>query len=277
MPRSPDPWTLEIKIRAFRHPVLEGPIFLLAKKFGIAYHRAMINFKKLLLCLGLLSLSGCSSTGLDLNSLNRKAVLEPDSKLSLSIANFSTPLKMNPIQDGWFHKTFRLKNPMTISFGKKEGRSAIRLETKNSASMLVRHTDIKIQDYPNLKWLWRTDKTIKSSVDETTPKGDDSPARIYLQFSSAEGETRGLELIWARQLKRGHTKKTHGYFHYVVRGKGDNLNQWYEEEVNLLQLYKKYWPEDKGQPRLELFSFFCDSDDTGGSSSSYFADVIIKK
>lgn len=225
----------------------------------------------------LLTLTGCKEAGIDPKSLNREAVLKASDSDRVIVASFKKPLQLDPIEKGWYHKTFRFTKPMDISFTQLKGVYGIKLTTNNSASMLIRHTSINIQVFSKLSWKWFVEKNIADKTDETTSKGDDSPARLYLQFKNQQGETRGLELIWGRQLKKGQTKKTHGYFHYVARGADDVIGKWYHEDIDLMALYKKYWPKDSGEVTVELFSFFCDTDNTGASSAAYFADVVLAK
>ena len=133
----------------------------------------------LALCLVTASLTACSG-GQRLN------VLVSDGSPSLAVMDFRRPLALDPLPDGWRHRTFFRTDPMQISFVAKECRSSIRLATHNSGSMLYRFTDLSLDQYPMLGWDWFVELPIASSVDETTKAGDDHPARAVRSISMGD-------------------------------------------------------------------------------------------
>ena len=98
----------------------------------------------------------------------------------------------------------------------------------------------------------------------------------FISFAVKGKKPRRIELIWARQLKRGQVKTTHDFDHYVVRGKSDKTNYWYEENINLKTIYETFW-QDKESARVDIIAFFCDSDDTDLETVSYFSGVRFQK
>ena len=119
---------------------------------------------------------------------------------------------MDPLPEGWRHRTFFRTDPMEISFVSKEGRPSIRLATHNSGSMLYRFTDLPIDQYPVLSWDWYVEQPIESEADETTKAGDDHPARLYLKFRSPNGDPHAMEIIWGnRKLRAGDWKYLRGF------------------------------------------------------------------
>src|ERR1700694_2910210 len=132
----------------------------------------------------------------------RLNVLVPDGSPSLVVMDFRKPLTLDPLPDGWHHRTFFRTDPMQISFVSKEGRPSIRLATHHSGSMLYRFTDLPLDQYPMLRWDWFVEQPIASEIDETTKAGDDHPARLYLKFRSANGETHAMEIIWGNRKLR---------------------------------------------------------------------------
>ena len=207
---------------------------------------------------------------------NRVNVVQAKGQDVVPLMDFSKPLQLKPITPGWHHKTFSFKDPMKLSFLKKDNFSALKCETKNAASMLFRHVDISLDEYPTLSWNWMVEKNITSPVDEKTADGDDSAARLFISFSVPNEEPRQMELIWARQLKRGSKKFTHHFNHFVVRGKNNSTQKWYSERLNLKKVYQEFW-KDKKPARIELISILCDTDNTGTSSAAYFSDIKSRK
>jgi len=192
--------------------------------------------------------------------------------------DFSQPPSLDPLSEGWHHRTFRRHPPMDISFVDKDGRAAIRLETHDSASMLFRWVDVPLDQYPLLSWNWFIEETIDSEEDEMTVAGDDHPARLYLTFESKSGDQHSMEIIWGNQdLRRGDWKhlKFFGFFsfpHFVANGGDENAGRWQAERVDLSDLYSTLWQDPRGA-RLIAIALFCDTDDTGARSVAYFSDI----
>lgn len=209
----------------------------------------------------------------------RENVLVPDGSPSFTLMDFRSPLPLDPVPAGWRHRTFLRHPPMEISFVTKEGRPAIRLATSDSASMLFRHVDVALDVYPELSWDWYIEQSIESPLDESTVAGDDQPARLYLEFESASGESHAMELIWGRQLRAGAWKiltfyRLFRFPHYVVNGGDEKLRRWLHERVDMGSLYRERFGDPKGAHLLEI-ALFCDSDDTDTESVAYFSDIRV--
>lgn len=213
----------------------------------------------------------------------RSGVLVADGAPVVSVMDFRSPVVLDPAPSGWRHRTFFRTAPMDIAFLAKDGRAAIRLETRASASMLYRFTDLDIGAYPQISWEWLVERPIVSALDERSGSaGDDHPARIYLKFRAADGAEHAMELIWGNvHLHAGDWKYLSSYFglrrfpHYVVRGGNENVGKWFREKVHLGELYRKLWGDPAGAHLIEV-ALFCDSDNTGASSLAYFADVRVE-
>jgi hypothetical protein len=192
------------------------------------------------------------------------------------VMDFATPFPLDPMPPGWYHRTFWTRAPMQISFATKDGVPALRCETRSSASMLFRHVDIDLADYPRLAWRWFIEVPIVSPLDERTRAGDDHPARLFLAFKTAMGEDRRMEIVWGNRLKAGDYKYIDKFPHYVADGGNDNVGRWHAEEVDLKAVYRHIW-RDGAPARVADIALFCDSDDTHTRSIAYFADVVMKR
>lgn len=206
----------------------------------------------------------------------RSHVLRPQGEAEIVIMDFAHPLGVDPMAPGWYHYKFFWHGPMHIEFITKDDVPAIKLSTRDSASMLIRHVAINLADYPWLSWQWYIEQPIESPVDEKTKKGDDHPARLFLVFEAGVGEIRPMEIIWGNKLEGGQYKYIDGFAHYVARGGNQNIKRWFTENVNLLEIYRKIWSDQKPVTLTEI-GLFCDSDDTDTASVSYFAKVLMKK
>ena len=214
---------------------------------------------------------------------NRVSVLVPDGAPSFTLMQFDRPLPLDPVPAGWYHRTFFRHPPMDISFVTKEGQRAIRLATNDSASMLFRYVEVALDDYPLLNWNWYVEQAIESELDEMTVEGDDHPARLFLSFESAEGESHAMEIIWGnRRLQRGDWKHLQfSWFgrpfpHFVANGGQENVGDWHQQSVDMKALYGELWGDPAGA-RLMAVALFCDTDDTDAESIAYFSDVRVEK
>lgn len=205
-------------------------------------------------------------------------VLRATSESELLVMDFSRPISIDPTEPGWYHLKFLTHPPMAFDFVSIDGIDALQFSTDDSASMLFRYVDIPLQEYPFLNWQWRVDETIVSEADPASRAGDDHPARLYVRFITEQGAARNMEIIWSNEKKAGEYKflDSDQFPHYVARGGDENLQQWWIEEINLLEIYKTLWP-DNVPANISLIAIFCDSDDTDSSSISYFSYVKVNK
>ncbi len=204
----------------------------------------------------------------------RTNVLEAHGEPVVTVMDFARPIPLDPLPAGWHHRIFWTRAPMSMSFAVKDGVPALRLETRGSASMLFRHVDIDLAQYPKLAWRWLIERPIDSPLDERTRAGDDHPARLFLTFRTAAGDARSMEIVWGNRLKRGDYKYIGGFPHYVANGGDENVGRWFRETVDLAAIYRTIWP-DAAPAHLHEVALFCDSDETNGWTVAYFADVAV--
>jgi hypothetical protein len=194
----------------------------------------------------------------------------------LVVMDFSSPITLDPVPEGWRHRRFLTRAPMDMSFTEKNGRAAIRLATDNSASMLFRHVEIELEQFPTLAWQWLIEQGIDSEADELTQEGDDHPARLFISFRTAAGERRAMEIIWGNRLRAGQYKYIGSFPHYVANGGPEHMGRWQNEEIDLLAIYREIW-SDASPVTITDIGLFCDSDETNSSSIAYFASVSLKQ
>ncbi len=215
-------------------------------------------------------------------SPERVAVLVPDGSASFALMDFARPPSLEPPAAGWHHRTFLRHPPMEISFVARDGRDTIRLRTRDSASMLFRWVDVDLDRYPVLAWDWLVEEPIASETDERTVAGDDHPARLYLTFASGDGDERSMEIIWGnRSPRRGDWKHLRffgllSFPHYTANGGDENAGRWHRERVDMTELYRELWGDPAGARLVEI-ALFCDTDETGASSTAFFSDVRVEK
>jgi len=208
---------------------------------------------------------------------DRNAAVVARGEPEVVVMDFTRPPTLEPLPAGWHRRTFWTRAPMEMSLASKDGVQAIRLATRGSASMLLRAVDIDLRQYPRLAWRWYVEQPIESAASELTRAGDDHPARLFIALRTERGEQRNLEIIWGnRDLKAGDVKYLGSFPHYVANGGSANVGKWHVEEVDLLRVYARFWP-DAAPARVMEIALFCDSDETGSSSVAWFADVRMRR
>ena len=66
------------------------------------------------------------------------------------------------------------------------------------------------------------------------------------------------------------------FSHYVANGGRENLGRWHDEVVDLTDIYRTLWGDPAGA-RMTDIALFCDSDETGGETLAYVADVRVRR
>ena len=183
---------------------------------------------------------------------------------------------VDPLSKGWGHRTFLRYPPTDYSMTTIDGRRALHCATHASASILARHTAIPVADFRTLSWEWKIETPLTSNLDEATREGDDHPARFFVSFKSTEDTAHRAEIIWSnKRFQPGDYKDIEGFLHLVVNGHDENVGVWHAQSVDLMALYRKISGRTDN-PVMDVLGFFCDSDNTGGQTSAYFADVVLK-
>lgn len=83
-----------------------------------------------------------------------------------------------------------------------------------------------------------------------------------------------MEIVWGNRLQAGDIKLIGSFPHWVANGGDENAGRWFREEADLAALARRFWPE-AAVARLIDIALFCDTDETGGTSAAWFADVTL--
>ena len=87
-----------------------------------------------------------------------------------ALMDFSKPMAIDALPQGWHQRKFHFVKPMQISYVDKAGRPAIRLQTNNSASMLFHDVNIGLDRRSILSWGWFVYRALyKGRADATAP------------------------------------------------------------------------------------------------------------
>jgi hypothetical protein len=197
---------------------------------------------------------------------------------------------------------FDFKNVPLTSYeviNDENGVPVIKAESNASASGIIREVDIDPNEYPIIEWRWKADDLV-DEADLTKRSGDDYAARIYITFDIEleslslknrmlyltaskiypEGRipARALNYIWSNKAEKNSIHPnpwTELSMLKVVRNSEDELGVWMNERRNILEDYRKVFKTDP--PRINSIAIMTDSDNTKGSATAFYGDIIFKK
>jgi hypothetical protein len=174
------------------------------------------------------------------------------------------------------------------------------LETKSdaSASGLIYKNTFNVNDFPKVKWRWKTSNTFRAG-NAKSKKGDDYPIRIYIIFEYNPSEAgfglrakyslaktiygeypphTSLNYIWAnrehkeRIIVSPYTKRS---VMIKLQSGNDSTGIWIDEEIDILKDYEEAF--GKTPPKTASIAIMNDSDNTGESATSYIDYIKIFK
>jgi hypothetical protein len=206
--------------------------------------------------------------------------------------NFANLNNWTPLR---FDKT---RKDTVYSAADEGGVTCLKAESGGSSSAIVCNREFDVYQYPVMRWKWKV-SNVYAKGDVSKKEDNDSPARLYVMFKYDPGEagffTRlkyllakkiygryppryALCYIWAnmRHKERIITSPGFGEIKYVVLEAGSRqVGKWREEEVNVLEDFKKAF--GRTPPAAARISFMDDSDNTGESSTSWLSSLEVLK
>ena len=177
--------------------------------------------------------------------------------------------------DGWKEKSF--SGSTNYRFVTTDGKVVLLAESNGAASGLFYEKEIDLLKTPVINWSWKVDKVLKDAK-ETTKKGDDYPARVYVIFSGGIffWRTRAINYVWSNNQKIGTTwpnAYTGNAQMIAVRTGGDQAGQWMKEKRNIREDYKQLFGEDIDS--ADAIAIMTDTDNTGGHAVAYYGDIYL--
>lgn len=169
--------------------------------------------------------------------------------------------------------------------------------SRASASALVYKKPFSVYEYPELRWQWRV-MNIYLKGDVRTKAGDDYPLRVYILFQYDPAKAGVME-----RIKYGIAKTIYGEYpphsalNYIWANKAEeqglivanpyssktkmiarqggskNVGVWQEEQVNILDDYRKAFGSDP--PAIGTIGIMNDSDNTGESAVSFIRSIEV--
>lgn len=196
--------------------------------------------------------------------------VEASDSISIGIGKFS-----ESSLEGWQEKSF--SGSTEYQFVTVKNKTVLRAESNGSASGLFYEKEIDLKKTPVINWRWKVDKVLKD-IKETTKKGDDYPARVYVIFSGGIffWKTRAINYVWSNNQKIGTTwpnAYTGNAQMIAIRTGEARAGQWINEKRNIREDYKQLYGEDIDS--ADAIAIMTDTDNSGGHAVSYYGDIYL--
>jgi len=217
----------------------------------------------------------------------------------LEVGSFSKASPGLELPEGWKPLSFRnIERATQYSLVKDGNTVVVKAVSAASASGLIREIKIDPKEFPILQWRWKIGNILKKG-NVKTREGDDYPARVYIAFAydakklnffektkyntyrvlyGQHPPLRAINYIWESTAPKG-TVVPNPYasrvLMIVVESGPEKINQWVNEERNVLQDYRKAFREDP--PLISGVALMTDTDNTGEAATAYYGDISFRK
>ena len=201
--------------------------------------------------------------------------------------------------DNWKPLYFpNIKNHSRYSIEIENDMRYLKTESNASASGIVFKKEFNVYEYPEIKWRWKISNVYKKG-NAREKSGDDYPIRVYIIFKYDPEKA-----SFGQKIKYGLAKKLYGEYpphsslnyiwanrHHkeevltntyakeakmvILRWGDEQAGTWQEEEVTIINDYRKIFGEDP--PDTGSIALMNDSDNTGEHSVSYIDYIEVYK
>ena len=192
---------------------------------------------------------------------------------TIMITDFSSGVDAQGIPVGWELK--EKSGKADFSTEKDDGLAVLHLRSNDTSFSIQRSVTVDLRRYPLLTWKWKVTK-LPLGGDFRRSKTDDQAAQLFLAFT----KTKAIVYIWDTTAPQGLMEDAPAPFFMnikavVVRSGAAETGRWIREMRNVYEDYRRLFGEEPpavGGVRLQI-----NSQHTGTSAESYFADVMFKK
>jgi len=190
---------------------------------------------------------------------------------SVVIADFSS--LSSGVPAGWELKEKSGKADFAVV---KDGDiAAARFRSADSSFSLQKEVKVDLKQFPVLAWKWKV-TTLPAQGDFRKSGTDDQAAQLFLAFS----KTKAIVYIWDTTAPQGLMESTSPVPFMtvkvvVVRSGPAETGRWITEVRNVYEDYRKLYGSEP--PMVNGVRLQINSQHTGTSAESYFAEVLFKK
>ena len=174
--------------------------------------------------------------------------------------------------------------PDAVAVDIRDGKPVLTLRTTPERFVVARRTKATLLATPYLGWSWRV----------AAATGHESDIRMIVAFHGGNPESRswgseplaylGLKLppfdraitiLWGRSaLERGSFVARPAIAEYVARGGAEHEDAWWSDNLDLAELYRKAWPDDRIERARIMFAGFAVAAGSGDARAS-FGDIVL--
>lgn len=218
---------------------------------------------------------------LNVFTISSVAMAEQDTAVQtvspIYVANFATDSL-----DNWEAKSF--EGTTQYSIIDVEGKKLLQAKSDSSASGIAKELIIDLKKTPYLNWTWKVDTPLQQ-MDETSKKGDDYAARLYVVKKGGWQiwNTLALNYVWSSNQTTG-AKWDNAFAGdnarmFALKDKS-HLAQWQTEKRNvyadMIDLFG-----DKGSDKeneeayryIDAVAIMTDTDNGGGKGEALYGDI----
>jgi len=157
-----------------------------------------------------------------------------------------------------------------------DGRLAVAATcTDGAASGLFYRPDVDLRKTPIVEWEWRVDETL-AGVDETTRRGDDYPARLYIvdEAPILRWRTRALNYVWSSTSARGSDwpNAFAAQARMIAVASAEEAGTgWRTERRNVAEDFRRF--HDREPERISAVAVMTDCDNTGRETRAFYGTI----
>ncbi len=177
--------------------------------------------------------------------------------------------------DHWLPKKF--VSETRYSLATIDGETALKAESRKSASGLIKKIRVDLEKYPFLNWRWRIENRLTGTFDEKQKPGDDYAARIYVVVSGgiAIWNTRALNYVWAKNSPKGdiwpNAFAGNNAMMTALRSSDAPVAVWHSEKRNIRGDFKKLF--GKEVRFIDAVVLMSDTDNTQKKVTAHYGDI----
>ncbi len=189
------------------------------------------------------------------------------------IADFSQGVDDQGVPKGW--KLKEKSGKADFSLAREGDIHALHLRSADTSFSIQKQVSLDLQHHPLMSWKWKVTK-LPAGGDFRKTKTDDQAAQLFLAFS----KTKAIVYIWDTTAPQGMMEDAPAppfmsIKAVVVRSGAEKTGAWIHETRNVYDDYQKLFGE--APPPVSGVRLQINSQHTGTSAESYFADVELKK
>jgi hypothetical protein len=155
----------------------------------------------------------------------------------------------------------------------ENGNKFLHADAKGVSVTIGKDDKFDVKRFPVITWRWRVTELPKGG-DERKKDTGDSAAGFYVVFGGWPIPNT-VKYVWSSTLPVGTRLESPfaGQTKIVVLRSGpEQLGQWVEERVNVVEDYRRFFSEDPGKPRG--IGILSDSDNTKSRAVADYDDVV---